>query len=188
MPHLVPPSEQYKNSFLAAVREAQQTGSGLGDTLTWDVDALAADFPALLRDLRRYEPGNELPDGFVHSEYRWLVDGDEYLGRVPIRYTLNDRLREFGGHIGYEIRPSAQRKGYGTLILRLALERARELGIDPVLVTCDVDNLGSRGVIEANGGVLEGEFEVPQFRVEQDRDQPIRRYWIRQAPTPTQAN
>jgi predicted acetyltransferase len=32
---------------------------------------------------------------------------------------------------------------------------AGELGIDPVLVTCDDDNVGSRKVIVANGGVLE---------------------------------
>lgn len=176
MPELVRPSERYKDSFLEAVREAQATGSGLGDTLTWNLEDIRADFEGLLRNLSRYEPGNDLPDGFVHSEYRWLVEGTEYLGRVSIRYTLNDRLRQFGGHIGYEIRPSARRKGYGTLILRLALERARELGIGDVLVTCDVDNLGSRGVIEANGGVLEGEFEVPQYH-----DKPIRRYWIAQA-------
>ncbi|MDO4245454.1 MAG: GNAT family N-acetyltransferase [Deinococcus sp.] len=173
MPELVRPSAKYKGSFLDAVREAQATGSGLGDTLKWNLDDISADFEGLLRDLSRYEPGNDLPDGFVHSEYRWLVEGEEYLGRVSIRYTLNDSLREFGGHIGYEIRPSARRKGYGTLILRLALERAREIGIGDVLVSCDVDNLGSRGVIEANGGVLEGEFKVPQHQ-----EKPIRRYWI----------
>jgi predicted acetyltransferase len=32
---------------------------------------------------------------------------------------------------------------------------AAGLGIDPALVTCDLDNIGSRKVIEANGGVLE---------------------------------
>lgn len=176
MPELVRPSERYKDSFLAAVREAQESGSGLGDTLKWNLDDIRADFGKVLRDLTRYEPGNDLPDGFVHSEYRWLVEGEAYLGRVSIRHTLSDHLREFGGHIGYEIRPSARRRGYGTLILKLALERARELGIGPVLVTCDVDNLGSRGVIEANGGELEGEFEVPQHQ-----DKPIRRYWIRQS-------
>ncbi|MFC4427671.1 GNAT family N-acetyltransferase [Deinococcus navajonensis] len=173
MLQLVPPSATYQDSFLAAVREAQATGSGLADTLGWDLAGITANFEQLLAHLRRYEPGNVLPEGFVHSEYRWLVDGQEYLGRVSIRYSLNRRLRESGGHIGYEIRPSARRRGYGTLILRLALERARELDLGPVLVTCDVDNFGSRGVIEANGGVLEGEFSVPEFH-----DKPIRRYWI----------
>lgn len=31
------------------------------------------------------------------------------------------------------------------------------MGIDPVLVTCDTGNAGSRRVIEAGGGVLEDE-------------------------------
>ena len=106
MPELVRPSEQHQGSFLAAVREAQATGSGLGDTLAWDPAELEADFPAFLTALRRYEPGHALPDGFVHSEVWWLVEGGEFLGRVNIRHTLNERLREFGGHIGYEVRPS----------------------------------------------------------------------------------
>lgn len=172
MPILVPPSERYKVSFLDAVREAQAAGSGLGDTLSWDVAALEADFPAFLESLRRFEPGRELPPGYVHAEARWLVDGDTYLGRVSIRHTLNDRLREFGGHIGYEVRPSARRRGYATLALRLALERARELGLSRVLLTCDVDNLASRRVIEANGGELEGEFRLDFY------EKPIRRYWM----------
>lgn len=172
MPELVSPSSRYKQSFTEAVREAQASGSGLGDTLKWDVAEMEADFDRVLAELRRYEPGNELPEGFVHSEALWLVDGDEYLGRANLRHTLNAHLREFGGHIGYEMRPSARRQGHGKTILRLTLERARELGLERVLVTCDTDNLGSRGVIEGNGGVLEGEFVLDHH------PKPIRRYWI----------
>ena len=36
-------------------------------------------------------------------------------------------------------------------------ETPRPAGWDPVLVTCDVDNLASRRVIQANRGVLEDE-------------------------------
>lgn len=159
-------------SFIEAVREAQTVASGLGDTLHWNVAGLETDFATFLAELRRYEPGQVLPEGFVHSEALWLVEGEKYLGRVSLRHTLNERLRTFGGHIGYEIRPSARRQGWGTLILRLTLNRARELGLERVLVTCDVDNSGSRRVIEANGGVPEGEFQL-DFH-----DRPICRYWI----------
>jgi predicted acetyltransferase len=40
-------------------------------------------------------------------------------------------------------------------MLAAALPLARELGIESALLTCDADNVGSRRVIEQNGGVLE---------------------------------
>ena len=60
-----------------------------------------------------------------------------------------------GGHIGYSIRPSYRRRGYGHRILQLALEKCGDLGMERVLVTCDEDNAASRRIIEANGFVFE---------------------------------
>jgi len=85
----------------------------------------------------------------------WWVDGDEYLGRIAIRPRLTPALLEVGGHIGYDVRPSARRRGHATEMLRQALAIAHGLGIDRALITCDADNVGSRTVIERNGGVLE---------------------------------
>ena len=51
-------------------------------------------------------------------------------------------------------------------MLKAALPWALGLGIDPALVTCDEDNAGSVGVIEAAGGVLE---DVRGIK---------RRYWV----------
>lgn len=172
MRELVRPSAKYKSSFIEAVREAQAAQSGLGDTLKWNVQEIEQDFEAVLKDLSRYEPGNDLPEGFVHSEYLWLVDGDDYLGRVSIRHSLNERLLQFGGHIGYEVRPSARRQGSATLMLKLALARCRELGIGQALLTCDDENTASWKVMEANGGVCEGTFTLDFY------EKPIRRYWI----------
>ena len=81
--------------------------------------------------------------------------GDEYLGRISIRHRLTAHLREIGGHIGYDIRPSARQCGHATAMLAAALPVARSLGIDPALLTCDEDNIASRKVIEASGGMLE---------------------------------
>lgn len=170
---LVAPSAEYKNSVLDAIREAQTQQSGFDDTLMWNLDELERDFEVLLHHARRHELGNVLEAGYVHSEQRWLVQDQTYLGRVSIRYTLTQRLREFGGHIGYEVRPSERGKGYATLILKLALERAHELDINPVLISCADDNSASRRVIEKNGGVLEGVFNMPEYH-----SKPIRRYWV----------
>jgi predicted acetyltransferase len=95
------------------------------------------------------------PEGYVASTTLWWVDDTAYLGRLAIRHRLTPQLREVGGHIGYDVRPSARRRGHATAMLRDALPIARGLGIESALITCDVDNVASRKVIEGNGGVLE---------------------------------
>jgi predicted acetyltransferase len=95
------------------------------------------------------------PSGWVDGTYLWMVDGDTVVGRISLRHTLTPWLLEVGGHIGYAVRPSARRRGYATAALGLMIGVAAGRGIDPVLVTCDDVNVGSRKVIEANGGVLE---------------------------------
>jgi predicted acetyltransferase len=76
-----------------------------------------------------------------------------------------------GGHIGYGIRPSERQKGFATELLRLALEKTRELGINRVLVVCDAINVGSEKTIQKNGGIEDTDF------VEDDGNV-IKRYWI----------
>ena len=46
-------------------------------------------------------------------------------------------------------------QGHASAMLAASLPVAARLGIDSVLVTCDATNVGSRRVIEANGGVFE---------------------------------
>ena len=97
------------------------------------------------------------PAGFVTATSLWMVEGDEVLGRVSLRHALTPFLLQVAGHIGYAVRPSARRRGVATRALALTLPIAASRGIDPALITCDVTNVGSRKVIEANGGVLEDE-------------------------------
>ena len=93
--------------------------------------------------------------GMVPATELWWVEGNEFLGRLSIRHRLTPTLLEAGGHIGYDVRPSARRRGHATAMLREALPVARALGIDPALLTCDATNVASRTVIERNGGMLE---------------------------------
>ncbi|MEA5016179.1 MAG: GNAT family N-acetyltransferase [Candidatus Limiplasma sp.] len=92
------------------------------------------------------------------------------LGAINLRYELNEYLREFGGHIGYGIRPSERGKGYATAMLGMALEKYREAGFKRVLLTCDTWNTASAKVMEHHGGVLEN--------VVDRGDERIARYWI----------
>lgn len=102
----------------------------------------------------------------------WLLEDDEFIGEVSIRHELNEWLLREGGHIGYGIRPSRQGRGYGRLILALALEECRGLGIERALITCDDEIIASARVIEANGGELDNVIADLAGRGR------LRRYWI----------
>ena len=143
---LVLPDLRYPDSVIAAVREFGTTtkhGSGLWDLTVEDatVETLAERIPGLLA---QSDPATELPEGRVHSDYWWMVDGDEFVGFLAIRHDLTEFLLDEGGHIGYGVRPSRRREGHATRALELALVRAREIGLDRVLLTCDETNTASR--------------------------------------------
>lgn len=176
MPRLVRPTAAVHGSFLAAVAEFRAEGRGAPDDDTllgrdirteggrWaDPAAFATYLARLAADEAEDTPR---PPGTVPTTTLWYVADDVFLGRLSVRHRFTPRLLEWGGLIGYEVRPSARRRGHATAMLRESLPHARRLGLETVLVTCDRDNVASRRVIEACGGVLE------------DRRGEKLRYWL----------
>ncbi|HLX56339.1 MAG TPA: GNAT family N-acetyltransferase [Ktedonobacteraceae bacterium] len=165
---LVEPSLVYKDSFIEGVREFQAEGR----ELSYDLNRISENFGAFLRQLRDDGEQAKIPADRVPASHFWLIDGDEYVGRLTLRHELNETLLSWGGHIGYLICPSKRMRGYGKEILRLGLIKAKERGLRRVLVTCDEDNIGSMKIIEHNGGKLENIVVV--------NDSPVRkmRFWI----------
>ncbi len=96
---------------------------------------------------------------------------NKLVGTVQLRHELNDDLRKRGGHIGYGIAPAERGKGYGTKQLSLVLEKAKELGISRVMISCDRTNFAAANVAIKNGGKLEWEGY-------DEEDGFIRVYWI----------
>lgn len=80
---------------------------------------------------------------------------NKIVGTINIRWNLSEKMLEFGGHIGYGIRPTERRKGYNKIQLYLVLLEAQKLNLDKVMIDCSVDNLGSDKTIKALGGILE---------------------------------
>jgi predicted acetyltransferase len=144
MPRLTLPTILVRDSYLAGETEgAMQDGLSAG----WLEEA--ADFAGFVEQRRVVRelwgvPVTEL----------WFVEGTEYLGTLLIRHRLTPALERAGGHIGYHVVPGQRRRGHATQMLAQALVVCQQLGLGEVLVTCPVDNLGSRRVIEANGGAL----------------------------------
>ncbi len=113
------------------------------------------DFKIFLEDNIKNSKGMDLKEGYVPQTLYWLSVDDKLVGIGKLRHYLNGRLLKSGGHIGYGILKSERKKGYGNLILQELLKKAKTIGIDKALVTCDENNLGSRRVIENNKGILE---------------------------------
>jgi predicted acetyltransferase len=148
------PSVELKDSFLAALKEYHQEGRNLDQ----NEEEIANNFPVFIQHFKDESLGINLKKDYVPQTVYWIVDKDGYAGRISVRHELNEYLLKFGGHIGYEVRPSKRGLGYGTKALELALAKARALGLQKVLLTCDSTNAASRKIIEANGGILENEI------------------------------
>ena len=112
-------------------------------------------------------------EGWVPAEqYIAVNEENKIVGMLNFRKNLNEFLLQSGGHIGYSVAPSERRKGYATKMLQLALQEAPKYGLTKVLITCTDHNLGSIGVIENNGGVLE------DIQIDPHDNELTRRYWI----------
>ena len=96
---------------------------------------------------------------------------DKVVGVIDLRHHINHPiLGTWGGHCGYSVRPSERRKGYAKEMLRLNLQNAKEMGIEKLLVTCNVNNIASEKTILANGGVFEKTIDVD--------GETMKRYWV----------
>jgi predicted acetyltransferase len=146
MARLILPTTSVRDSYLqgeaeTAIEEGLPTG--------WLEEAAVdfADFVGQRRAVRELwgVPVTEL----------WFVEGTDYLGTVLIRHRLTPALELAGGHIGYHVVPGHRRRGHATQMLAQTKLVCLELGLSEILVTCAEDNLGSRRVIEANGGALD---------------------------------
>lgn len=175
-PSLSAPTVGVHSSFLAGMAQFRAEGRGQPDDDSmlgrqirryggqWNTREGFADYVTALRV--EALPDTPRPEGIVPSTDLWWISGDTFLGRVSIRHALTDRLRDSGGHIGYDVVPSARCQGHATAMLAAALDVAGGLGISRALLTCMPANVASRRVIERNGGVLDSASEL------------VLRYWI----------
>lgn len=142
--------------------------SGFEFLLDFDPHRPWAEWTALLES---YRAGVDLPEERVRSAFLAADVEGQLVGRVSIRFALNDFLATRGGHIGYGVIAAFRRRGYATAMLREAIAIARDEGVGPLLLTCDDDNVASATVIERGGGVLEA-IAVDEHGTA------FRRYWI----------
>ena len=169
---LVRPTKEYQEQAYEYINEFIEYNSQINGTGGLDkyMDNYDEWLLKLDRD-RNMIPGTVL--GRMPSETFFLIreSDNKLLGIINIRLMLNEYLLNYGGHIGYGIRPTERRKGYNSYQLYLAMKYCLEKGLDKVLITCDKENLGSAKTIINSGGILENE-------VLEENGSMLQRYWI----------
>ena len=87
--------------------------------------------------------------------FYFAIEDDKIVGHGSIRINPEvDKDVNIYGHIMYGVVPNKRRKGYGTLICKLLIKKATELGIKNIIISCNDDNLASSLIIKNNGGEL----------------------------------
>jgi len=145
---LTEPLPTYRQGFHELVRDYIKYGETIYITL---YRPALKDFSQYIHKLRQHRHGKKLPFHEVPYSTYWLADpaGSIY-GNLRIRHEM---LPVYG-NIGYDIRPSFRGMGLGSLMLKLGLEKARDLELERLKIACDEKNTASVRIIEKNGGVF----------------------------------
>lgn len=169
------PNKEYEQKAIEYIQEFRDYNSPINGTGGLDRFLENATYQDWLLKIEADRDIANIPEDRVPAYTYFYVreDDDKIIGMINIRLALNDFLRKEGGHIGYSIRPTERRKGYGTRMLREVLEFLKPIGLTNIIITCGKENLASAGVIKNCGGVLEAEFYSDVF------NQVIQRYRIR---------
>ena len=151
---LVKPDLSYADEIIKYKEEALKENPLINGAAGLDNFSSIKDW---LEELKKRSSEATVPEGLVPSStYLAVREKDNYIvGMIDIRYSLNDFLLQVGGHIGCGVRKSERKKGYARQMIKLALEKCKELKIEKVLITCNDDNIASEKSIIACGGELE---------------------------------
>ena len=162
--------EEYKEAYLESLKQIE-----LGKIKKHDMMFLNPDEIDIIQSMKDSRDESKLKPGYVKAYKYFFVDEDKLIGIISIREKLTEKLLQFAGHIGYAINPKYWNMGYGKQMLKMALDKHKDLiKEDKILITCDDDNIGSYKIIEANGGILENKVQ------NEDCGEVFitRRYWI----------
>lgn len=130
-------------------------------------------FEQWLEDLEKNKDERNLPEDYsTHTFYVAVDENEKIVGAIGLRWKEVPVLMDFGGLIGYGVRPTERGKGYATQMLKLGLEKFNQTDKDKILITSKDFNIPSKRVIEKNGGIYESSY------YNNDDGYTYLRYWV----------
>lgn len=152
---LIKPDEKSKKIVL----KFKESMMNRGEVIPGGSCLMELDFDEWIKHLKLIQNEATCPEGLVPSCNYIYVDDEEtkVYGIIDLRKKLNDNLLNYGGHIGYSVAPDERHKGYGSAMLKAALEIYKNEGYDKVLVTCNKNNIASKNTILSQNGIFEDE-------------------------------
>ena len=150
------PTKEYESEALAFKQEFFDSGETTinGSELLDQMDSYDEWLKSVTDNI---SPDTVNLEWVVTDTYFAFDEDDNIVGIIDLRHELNDFLKDFGNS-GYSVRPSQRRKGYATEMLKLIIERARQIGMDKLQLSVKTSNEASVKTITKNGGLYERSF------------------------------
>ena len=131
-----------KDDAVAYIKEFHEFGSDINGSggLQRYLDDYEGWLEKLNEDYSRVPNEEKVPA----RTYFLIRESDKRIvGMINIRLALNERLKHYGGHMGYSIRPTERGKGYNKINLYLGLRVCDQYGIEEVFLDADLANSAS---------------------------------------------
>lgn len=147
---IIEPHPKYMDTFAAGLKEIKEQKTPYDISLVChSIEFMEKDFEGYF-DFLSARKSLKQPKGRVPSSSLWLMDGERFVGIYDIRHNLNDYLKKTGGHIAYQIIPSARGRGYVKQGLKMVLDWAwKNLRLEAALLSCHQENQASYRAMKA---------------------------------------
>lgn len=84
------------------------------------------------------------------------------VGTINLRVGSTPHIECYAGHIGYGVHEPFRGRHYAARSMVLLVPLARRVGLDPLWITCDPENVASRRSLEIAGAEFIEMVDVPE--------------------------
>ena len=137
MINFILPTHNNKDDVLSFYNEIEKNGDECIGINNYN------NYEAWLEWMQNRHTDRNLPNGYVKENFYLCYNDNLLIDVFSLKFELTEFLLNFGGHIGYAVRPSERNRGFATQILKQGLEIAKQFGFEKILCVCNENNYAS---------------------------------------------